>query len=323
MKIILGLMLIVSSFAFAQVKKNTGHSYGYMLLDNGNTYTIRSYFDQSLVPMFNPQGYFTLPEEIEATGSNYYVDKEDVIYTTDADGWLYKKMHYLDDHSVRKAGGVFFISSKSGSENDAAHIVKVDGVIEEHHAEGFNLFDNAKTIGGVYFLTRSSKLVIANPYDGKFYQLKVEGKIKRRKIAHLGHNYILMEDGTMHVIGFIPRTVRNEDGSTSIKHVATVNTLKRNAEYTSLKVMGGTYFFNNKNELISINDMGQIQNKGKVVISSIGKDKSNEIPTTLGTSYFVYDDGEVYMTDKDGYMWFLTTMPFYERIGKTNKNFKD
>lgn len=323
MKSILGVMLLFSSLAFGQMQENIGHSNGYILLDNGNTYTVRSYFDANLVPLFNPQGYFTMPEELEATGSNFYIDEEDVLYTTDTNGWLYQKMHYLDDHSISEAGGVFFITRKSGSQNKAAHIVMNNGMVVEHHAEGFDLFDSAYRMGGTYFMTRWGDVYIANPYDGKFYSTKDDVEIKRKKVVHYGHNYILTKKGDLTVIGFVPRSIRNKDGSIGTKYVATIDQLDRNPEYTSLKLLGGNYFFNNKNEIVTINDQGQVNNRGKIIISSIGKDKSNEIPTIIGTNYFVYEDGEVYMIDKDGYFWFLKKLPFYERIGQTNFNYKN
>jgi hypothetical protein len=323
MKKLIGFLLVISSFAFAQNTENIGHSNGYILLDNGNTYTVRSYFDNSLVPLFKPQGYFTLPEEIEAAGSNFYIDDEDVLFTTDTNGWLYKKMEYLDDHRVSKAGGVFFITSKSGSQNRAAHIVMNNGLVVEHHADGFELFDSAYKMGGVYFMTRRSEFIIANPYDGKFYQTKDKIKLKRKHIVHYGHNYVLNKKGDLVVFGFVPRSVRNEDGSVGTKYAATIDQKDRNPEYTSLKVMGGNFFFNNKNEIITINDQGQVNNRGKIIISSIGKDKSNELPSVIGTNYFVYEDGEVYMIDKDGYFWFLTKLPYYERIGKSNFSYND
>ena len=319
MKAALGLLLVLSSFAFAQDLSKLGHSFGFMLLDNGKTYTIKSIFDANGIVMPQPLGYFTLPEEIEVSGSNYYIDKNDVIHTTDSQGYLYKNMHHLDDYSPVDAGGVFFITRKTGSESLAAHIVKVDGLIETHHAEGFELFRDAYKFGGLYFTTRRGDLYIANPYDGKFYKAKREFKVKRKKVLHYGHNYILMKNGDMIVIGFRAKQYVNENGEVQTKHLAT---MRKTNGYKVTMNHGGTYFFNQDNELVTINDQGIVQNKGQVVIPSINKEKSQEEPKLRGTSYFIYDDGEAYMVDKDGSLWFLKKLPFYERVGIVNIPFE-
>lgn len=319
MKAILGFLVLMSSIAFAQDLSQIGHSAGFMLLDNGKTYTIKSYFDSNGIVMPQPLGYFTLPEEVEYSGSNYYIDKNDVIHTTDSQGYLYKDMHYLDDYSATEAGGVFFFSRKSGSESIAAHIVQTNGVIVTHHAEGFELFRDAYKLGGVYFTDRRGEMYITNPYDGKLYKGKEDIKVKRKKVVHYGHNYVLMKNGDMIVIGFVPRTKVDEEGNTYTTHVANIKKVKG---FRNTKKHGGTFFFNSKNELIAITDQGEVVNRGKVVISSIEKDKSNEEPELLGTSYFIYDDGEAYMIDKSGYLWFLKKLPFYERVGITNVPFE-
>lgn len=321
MKAILGFLVLMSSFTFAQnVDVNKlGHSGGFMLLDNGKTYTIKSYFDADGIVMPQPLGYFTLPEEVEYSGSNYYIDKNDVIHTTDSQGYLYKNMHYLDDYSPTEAGGVFFFSRKSGSESIAAHVVQVNGMITTHHAEGFELFSDAYKLGGVYFTERWGDVYIVNPYDGKLYKGNKDIQVKRKKVLHYGHNYILMKNGDMIVFGFIPRQKRDEQGNIVTTHVAT---MKKVSGYKNTKNHGGTFFFNSDNELIAVTDQGQVVNRGKVIISSIEKDKSNEDPELLGTSYFIYDDGEAYMIDKSGYIWFLKKLPFYERVGITNVPFE-
>lgn len=320
MKAILGFILVLSSFAFANDVSKLGHSYGFMLLDNGKTYTIKSYYDSEGVQMPQPLGFFTLPEEVEKSGSNYYIDKNDVIHTTDSDGYIYKDMHYLDRHSPVDAGGVFFITRKSGSESNAAHIVMVDGTIKEHHAEGFDLFDRASRFGGVYFVDPWGYIYIANPYDGKFYKAKKEFRAKKRWVKHYGHNYLLMNNGDLIVIGFAPRKYKDENGEIKTKHIVTMKRKKK--EFKNTIKHGGTFFFNNNNEMITINDRGVVKNSGQVAIESLNIEKSQEIPEQLGTNYFIYDTGEAFMLDKDGVLWFLKKLPFYERVGIVNVPFE-
>lgn len=282
-----------------------GSAYGYLTLDNGQIYTSRSYFPGSdLVDMFKPEGFFIMPDKIDVRGSSYLVSDNE-LYTAHTDGWFFKNEQYLESKRIKKSGGSFFITS-----DQSVHIIRTDGSIWETTEEIAPYISDAKIIGGIFFITRDNQIVVTNPYDGKLYRSVDVFKEKRKDIEHIGHNWFTTDTGHIYTIGFI-------------NGVAIVKKRRNPRLYKSIKIAGGNYFFDNFNNIHTVNtqgeiDLGQANRTFKVIISNINKDRSKEEPAHMGSNYFIYNDGEVYMVDERGYFFYLKTLPYYERVGQTN-----
>lgn len=298
--------LLILALPFSLLAQTLGSAHGYMVLDNGQIYTSRSYFPSAdMVDMFKPNGVFILPHLVESTGTNYVITNDNVLYTADADGYFYKKIDYLYDKSISKIGGSFFITR-----DDSAHIVMSNGVVVEHKDSDEDYFRKAKIAGGVYLITRSDELVVLNPLNGGYAKYAGKFEEEAKDVKTIGHNYFIMEDGTLYTIGL------SKDGFS-------VNKIPRSGLFRNLKRVGGNYFFDFKNNVHTVSldgtlDGGIKNRQIKVTAPGLNKDKSKAIPEHIGGNYFVYDDGEVWVVDSQGIFYYLKTLPFYERIGRTN-----
>ncbi len=299
-------LLFLLAFPIALFAQNIGSTHGYMVLDNGQVLTSRGYFPgANLVKMFKPDGFFVLPELVESTGTNYLVANNGSLYTSDVDGYFYKKPDYLYGKSIAEVGGSFFITK-----DDSAHIVMTNGIVVEHEDSDEDYFRKAKVVGGVYLITRSNELVVLNPINGGYAKFTGEFEEDASDVETIGHNYFIMEDGTLYTVGVT-------------KEGFSVSKIGRSGLYKNLKKAGGNYFFDYKNNIHTISangtfDGGNKDRRLKVTAAGLNKDRSNDEPQYVGGNYFVYDDGEVWMVDAQGTYYYLKTLPFYERVARTN-----
>ena len=298
--------LLILAFPLSLLAQSVGSTHGYMVLDNGQILTSRGYFPgANLVDMFKPDGFFILPELVESTGTNYLIGNDGVLYTSDVDGYFYKKSGYLYNKNIAEIGGSFFITK-----DDSAHIVMTNGVVIEHEDSDEDYFRKAKVVGGNYLITRSDELVVLNPINGNYAKFAGKFEEDASDVKTIGHNYFIMEDGTLYTIG-----VTQEGFS--------VSKVGRSGLYKNIKRSGGNYFFDYKNNIHTISADGTIDGgvknrRIKVTATGLKKDRSKDIPEHIGGNYFIYDDGEVWMVDAQGIFYYLKTLPFYERVARTN-----
>lgn len=328
-------LLTLSSLSFTSVFQAKGPTEGtnqsYMLFDNGEVATTRSYYPQDEeVKLINADHMFILPGNADHTAANYLFDKDGELYTIDAHGYMYHKEFYYTDSNIKHYGGNYFVTRKG-----QFHIVKNDGIILNYDGLGNEDDDIRKlrVVGGNYFVTRSGKLFVVQ--DNGYYVDKTEMMdFKSRDVKYTGNNYLVTKDGVVYTFGTEVMAQIDASGNIVMENGSPKPLLDANGnkqfyavvykydkvKYENIAKLGGNFFFDTENNIHTISnngifDRGIVARKLKVSLSE-DTDRSQELPVSFGTNYFVYGDGALYTIDRKGYYYFLKKLE--RRISETS-----
>lgn len=308
MKILFGLLICFCSISFAQIFPGT--TQGFMFMDNGAVFTVRSFFStDGSDPLVQPYNAFYTGKELEAKGSNYYIDEFGTLVTFDQYGNATETLDYLFKDKVKAQGGTYFLTK--GFE---LNIVKTDGTVAIADTSEVQKLRKVKAFGGLFMVTKKDELIVVNPYHATVSDMSALFNHSLGDIKHIAHNYMIMEDGTLYTIGF--KKVSDEN------FIPVVKSSRSKASRRARKI-GGNFFFDSQNNIHTIDNEGNLNlgdeaREEKVIISSIEVDRSSQKPKVIGNNYFVYSDGAVFTVDVFGSFYYLRTLDLNERIAHTN-----
>jgi hypothetical protein len=291
-KLLTALLILTSSFSFAQT--NYGLNQSYFLTDDGRVHTVRSYKPaENFVNLFSPDGFFILPEDIIISKSSYLIDKNNILYTVDTNGYFYKyNFSSKIGSNIKHAGESFFITK-----NKSLHIVLSNGTIKSIDKDNYELDSRVKELGGNYLITKKNTVYMINPFVGSISNTGLE--IKRKEIQVLGDNFLITEEGVVYSFGFKPT------GEKAIKSI-------KNYAFRTIKKAGGNYFITTRGNIVTVATNGIIdsgaENKGYTL---------TEKPILYGSNYFMLGDNSFYIVDQDGIFHLLEK--FDKRIILTTK----
>lgn len=333
-------LLTLSSLSFTsvfQVKGQTeGTNQSYVLFDNGEISTTRSYYPQDdEVKLIDADHMFILPRQVDYAGANYLIDKDGELYTVDAHGYMYHKEFYYRDSSIKHYGGNYFVTKKG-----QFHIIKNDGIIFNYDGLGTEDDDirRLSVVGGNYFVTKSGKLYVVTD-NGYYYDKTEMMDFKASDVKIKGNNYLITKDGAVYTFGTEVMKQIDGNGNMTNKPLLDANGNKQyyavvfkydSIAYKSIAKVGGNFFFDTENNIHTIAnngvfDRGIVSRKLKVQLSE-DKDRSRELPVSIGNNYFVYGDGAMYTIDREGYYYFLkvlerrvSTTTFQHKLNKKKK----
>lgn len=332
-------LLTLSSLSFTSVFQIKGPTEGtnqsYVLFDNGEVATTRSYFPQDEeVKLIDADHMFILPGNVDHAGANYLFDKDGELYAMDAHGYMYHKEFYYTDSSIKHYGGNYFVTKRG-----QFHIIKNDGIILNY--DGLENQDDdirkLSVVGGNYFVTRSGKLYVVQ--DNGYYVDKTDMMdFKSNDVRYKGNNYLVTKEGVVYTFGTEVMAQLDASGNIVMENNAPKPLLDANGNkqyyavvykydkvnYKSIAKLGGNYFFDTENNIHTVSnngvlDRGIVDRKLKINLSE-DQDRGHELPTSFGTNYFVYGDGAMYTVDRNGYYYFLKKLD--RRISDTTFNHK-
>lgn len=330
-------LLTLSSLSFTSVfhdlAPTEGTNQSYIIFDNGEVSTIRSYYpNDEDVKLFDADHMFVLPGNVDHAGANYLIDKDGQLTTVDAHGFMYPKEFYYIDSGIKYHGGNYFVTKKG-----QFHIIRNDGFIFNYDGLGAQYEDDNITrlsvVGGNFFVTRSGKLFIIQ--DNGYYVDKSDMMdFEAKDVKYTGNNYLITKDGVVYTFGTEVVAQMDSSGNIVYENGAPKPLLDANGNkqyyavvykydkinYKSIAKIGGNYFFDTEKNIHTIAnngvfDRGIVNRKLKVNLTE-DKDRSSEYPTAIGNNYFVYGDGAMYTVDRNGYYYFLKKLE--RRISETN-----
>ena len=328
-------LLTLSTLSFTQMFQIKGETEGtnqsFVFFDNGEVSTTRSYFPLSdEVKLFNVENLFFLEGDIKESHANYFVTKDNELFTIDAHGYVYQKEFYSLDSQIKHFGGNYFIT-RSGH----IHIVKNDGVIINYETMDNHYLSRWKVVCGNYFITKEDKLITIN-YKGYYADKTNELVDDIKDIEVTGTNYFILKSGVVYTVGTEIIAQLDANGNISYtgdgdvvplldstgnkQYFSTVYRHESEIPSESIVRAGGNYFFDIEKNIHTVAANGSL-NKGannrKLKVNlDVDKDRSRELPVHFGNNYFVYADGAMYMVDRDGYYFFIKVLD--RRVSKTN-----
>ncbi len=294
LKSVLLNLFLFSLFSIVSVANSHAQSYSqnhsYLLTDTGRIHTVRAYMPESnFIPLFSPDGYFLLPEMIAFKRSNYILDKDNNIFTVDADGYVYQYNYSTEIGSkLKNLGGTFFTTKSK-----ELHIVKSNGAIETLKKKDIDFDSSLKLFGGNFILTRKGTVYIVDSINGRV--MSTNFTIKAKIVKTVGNNFLITEEGQVYSFGI------KEDGSVSIK-------TKYSSNFKRVVRSGGNFFIDGSRRIYTISTAGEI--------IRVLNPKKDVLPNKIGTNYFSYANGDFYIVDNYGAIHFLTN--FAERISTTS-----
>lgn len=307
------LSIIISFSALSQQLGQIGLNQSYIFMDTGKAYTVRSYMpDNTIVPLFRIDDYFFDLNQIEEDKrkSNYFFDNEDNLYTVSSTGYMFKYDKYETDSKIKEYGETFFITKKG-----SVYVIDYNGNIVVNDKakvkEQFGDKIKAQVTGANYIITKDNDVIMVNSLDGKLYPTQTQ--IELGSIVVQSNNYLTTDNGILYTFGFLT----NNDGS--FKEI--ISKIKTPVVNQISKV-GGNFFFDTNNNIhtISFNglyDLGNSTRQLQVKVSKDNIDRSQMTPQLMGSNYFIYSDGAVYIVDRFGYYYHLDTIPM--RVALTSK----
>jgi uncharacterized lipoprotein NlpE involved in copper resistance len=331
--IVAASLLTLSGLSFTSphqaVKISAGISQSYIIFDNGQVAATKSYYgNDDQLKLIEADHLFKMPEKMEETKGNYFIDDDDTIHTVDANGYIYSKEDYELDSSIKHHGGNFFITRRG-----QLHIVRNDGIIA-YYPDGITDVNigRSKLVGGTYFISREEKLYVTT-LDGNFSDKTQYFAHDYKDIKVKGHNYFITKDGTVYTNGQVPMQkyennqpvvdsdgkpvyVTNDDGT--IKRIPILYKYDQ-VRYKEISMAGGNFFFDNENNIHTISLDGQLDRGAvgrKLKVKYQNDDRAHDTPVAVGNNYFIYTDGAMFQVASDGYYYFLKTLD--RRVGKTN-----
>lgn len=330
-------LLTLSSLSFTSVFQELGPTEGtnqsYIIFDNGEVATTRSYFpNDDDVKLFDAEHMFVLPDSVDHAGANYLIDKDGELFTVDTHGFMYHKEFYYLDSSIKYHGGNYFVTRKG-----QFHIVRNDGFMLTYDGLGPQYEDDSvsklSVVGGNFFVTRSGKLFVIQD-NGYYVDKTAMMDFKAKDVRYTGNNYLITKEGVVYTFGTEVMAQMDNNGNVIYENNAPKPLLDANGNkqyyavvykydkvaYKNIAKLGGNYFFDTDKNIHTIAnnavmDRGIVNRTLKVNISQ-DKDRSREYPTAFGNNYFVYSDGAMYTVDRLGYYYFLKKLE--RRISETN-----
>lgn len=298
MKYIFILALMAFS-AFGQTL-TVGLNQSYILMDNGKAFTVRSYAptpEQNLVSLFRIDDFFFNLNEIEIKKSNYFIDRDDNIFTVSADGYMYKNANFETDSKIKHYGDTFFITRKG-----SVYVVNSEGFIIQNSEEFIEEKIKPEVMGANYIINKDNSIIMINPMTSMLHFLKQ--KIDVKEVDVHSNNFLTTKDGTLYTFGFVQNT--------DLSYKGVVSKIQTPFARQIAKV-GGNFFFDRENNIHTISfsgllDTGVLDRRAKVTLSLDSKDRSMMIPSQIGSNYFIYSDGAVYHIDSEGLFSHLTTI---------------
>jgi len=317
-------LLTLSTLSFTSVfqieNATEGTNQSYIIFDNGEVSTTRSYYPQDEdVKLKDISHMFILPGNVDHAAANYLFDKDGELYTVDSHGYMYHKEFYYTDSSIKHYGGNYFVTKKG-----QFHIVKNDGFILNYDGLGTEDDDIRKlsVVGGNYFVTRSGKLFVIQ--DNGYYVDKTDMMdFEAKDVKYKGNNYLITKEGAVYTFGTEVVAQIDANGNIVMENGAPKPLLDSNGNkqyyavvykydkisYKGIANLGGNFFFDTENNIHTIAnngvfDRGIVSRKLKINLTE-DQDRSHELPISFGTNYFVYGDGAMYTVDRNGYYYFL------------------
>lgn len=283
--------MIFSLEAFSQ-------SHGYILHDNGTVSVMRNRaFTESEAPLLKPTSFFN-SYNLEEAKTHYLIDKKDVLYTIDSNGFLYQKKFYEVEGKMRELGGSFFTTSKN-----LLYVVSKEGFIIAHKEVGKLKFSRIRHAGGNHLITRGEELVVTRS-DGSYVNMTQEFKHKSKDIAIGGNNYFITSDGTLYVIAEEEVFVSSgKPTKMSFVYRLSLESVIGSNRVEDIVSIGGNYFFDKDLNLHTISLKGLVDQGitgRKLKVSDVNGRVYNELPAKLGSSYFTYSDGFTFQVVDDG-----------------------
>lgn len=327
-------LLTLSTLSFTSVFQAKGPTEGtnqsYILFDNGEIATTRSYYPQDEeVKLIDAGHIFLLPRNVDHVAANYLFDKDGELYAIDAHGYMYHKEFYNIDSNIKYYGGNYFVTRKG-----QFHIIKNNGIILNYNGLNNENDDIRKlsVVGGNYFVTRNGKLYIVQD-NGNYVDKTGMMDFKSSDVKYKGNNYLITKEGVVYTFGTEVMAQIDANGNIVIENGSPKPLLDASGNkqyyavvykydsvhYKGIAKLGGNFFFDTENNIHTIAnngvfDRGVVQRKLKVNLNE-DQDRGYELPTSFGTNYFVYDDGAMYTVDRNGYYYFLKKLD--RRISKT------
>jgi hypothetical protein len=329
-------LLALSTLSFTSVfqskEATEGTNQSYILFDNGEVSTVRSYFpNDNDLKLIDADHIFILPGNAKETRANYLIDKDNQIYTLDAHGFMYHKEFYRTDSPIRTFGGNYFITRKG-----QIHIVRNDGILINYNGLPGIEADITKlsVVGGNFFITNKKQLIMITD-NGYFYDKTEMLKDKANDLKIIGNNYAITKDGYVYTFGTELISQIDANGkimfdsnnrpvplldSNGKRQYFAVTYRYDQANYSNVVRQGGNYFFDTDYNIHTIAnngllDRGIVNRKLKVNLKE-DIDRSRELPVHFGNNYFVYGDGALYMVDNEGYFYFVKKLD--RRVSQTN-----
>lgn len=307
MKIIYLLALMAFS-VFGQAI-TVGLNQSYILMDNGKAFTVRSYAptpEQNLVSLFRIDDFFFNLNEIEVKKSNYFIDSDDNIFTVSADGYMYKNANFEVDSKIKHYGDTFFITRKG-----SVYVVNSQGFIIQNSSEFIEDKIRPQVMGANYIITKDNSIIMINPMTSMLHFLNQ--KIDADEVDVHSNNFLTTKDGTLYTFGFVQNTDYSYKGIVSRLQTPFARQISK---------VGGNFFFDRENNIHTVSftgllDAGVLDRRTKVNLSLDSVDRSTMRPTQIGSNYFIYSDGSVYIVDSEGLFSHLTTIE--PRVGFTSK----
>ena len=299
------LILVLSSMSL--LAQTVGLNQSYILMDNGKALTVKSYYpNDDQIKLFQVDSYFFNLNRIEELRSNYLIDKDDNLFAVTSDGFMYKYDNYKTDSRIKDYGETFFVTRKG-----SVYVIKNDGSIHINSHELFEDKIKADITGANYMITNDDKVIMVNPITGKLHMTNTVIEAKNVKVS--SNNYLTTEDRELYTFGFI----KDEKGN--YKEVISKIITPLTNEITKV---GGNYFFDIYNNIHTVSftglfDLGVKDRELKVTNSLDNVDRSIMRANQVGSNYFIYNDGSVYIVDHNGYFGHLDTIE--PRVGFTSK----
>lgn len=283
-------------------------SESYMIFDNGTVALTKNRASTQNEVNFLTPSFFFNDYNLKIAKTHYLIDKNDTIYTTSKDGFLFEKRFFDIKGRIKEYGGSFFTTSKN-----QIYVVTSDGFIIRHDAGKEINVKKLDYVGGNFMVTRDDQLVAVRS-DGSYADMSSQFKHKASDIKLGGDNYFITEDGTLYSIG--EELVEMKDKKVLMSFVyrtSLKNILSKTASLKSISLVGGNYFFDTDYNLHTISSKGVVdQNivKRKLKIKNNYGREYALIPQIVGSSYFSFYDDIVFHVADDG---------LYYELGKTDR----
>jgi hypothetical protein len=294
--------------SFTTLAQPIGNTQSYMALSDGNVAIIKSHYDSEKPYIINEQA-FIMEGFVSELKSNYFTDQRGIISTVSHDGFIYDKFDYIIDSKIEHYGGTFFITRKK-----SLYIVRNDGLIYEYNE--IEDFDKVRVLGGNFFMTRDDRLFTVTS-NGTWAEMTKFFMHKRKDIEHLGHNFMIMEDGSIYTIG---EKEMSELDSYGNKQYYNVVQKAGKIDPNSVNILGGNFFLDTDQNIHTVSSDG-VYNRGvfnrRVKVRIGDRNFSNYEPVSVGTNYIVYPGNEIIMVANDGLFYYVGKL--FQAVTLSNK----
>jgi hypothetical protein len=256
-------MFLLVSLTFLSLKT---FAQSYLVLNNGVTLTVDK---AGFVYDFH---HFFLPYKVKINGSNFLIS-EKILYTIDANGFLYKTDLEIDD--VEAKGGNYFID-----DNYALYTIDEKGFYYKYDDKKYAT-KKASGLGGNFFVvTTDEKKKKADIYTvntkGNFFKMTIPG-LNPFDIQTFGGNWFITTKGVLYSV--------SKDGMGFSKDDLKVGKIVKR---------GGNYLIDETNRIYTISD------NGLVSLPDLPKNLNTALINKMGSNYLIDSEGRLFVVDSLG-----------------------